>query len=267
MQKSETIGELSKALGKAESEFPQIKRSQKVNFATAGGTRIKYSYAPLSEIFDAIRKPLAENGLAISQPMTIIDGKLIVETVLSHSSGEWISGQILIESQKLDPQSIGSALTYARRYSLSALLGIASEEDDDAEGAMNREQSESKGESKPESKPESKGENICPIHGVPFRKFTKGNQEWWSHKTEEGWCNKNKVLEEKAPLIPLVDEVDEEWRAIPEFKNVGDFFMHAFKRWKLPKSKVMKLLELTSVEELKDLAGAWVALTELIKEA
>ena len=256
MNKSETIGELSTALGKAQSEFPQIKRSQKVNFATAGGTRIKYSYAPLSEIFDAIRKPLAENGLAISQPMTIIDGKLIVETVLSHSSGEWISGQILIESQKLDPQSIGSALTYARRYSLSALLGIASEEDDDAEGAMDRKKSEDKPE-----------EDICPIHGVPFRKFTKGNQEWWSHKTEEGWCNKNKVLEEKAPLIPLVDEVDEEWRAIPEFKNVGDFFMHAFKRWKLPKSKVMKLLELTSVEELKDLAGAWVALTELKKEA
>ena len=135
---SETIGKLSTALGKAQSEFPQIKRSQKVDFLTNNGTRIKYSYAPLSEIFDAIRKPLAENGLAISQPMTIINGKLIVETVLSHSSGEWISGQILIESQKLDPQSIGSALTYARRYSLSALLGIASEEDDDAEGAMDR---------------------------------------------------------------------------------------------------------------------------------
>jgi len=246
MQKSETIGELSTALGKAESEFPQIKRSQKVNFATAGGTRIKYSYAPLSEIFDAIRKPLAENGLAISQPMTIIDGKLIVETVLSHSSGEWISGQILIESQKLDPQSIGSALTYARRYSLSALLGIASEEDDDAEGAMDRKKSEDKPE-----------EDICPIHGVPFRKFTKDNQEWWSHKTEDGWCNKDKVLKE-SPL--------EEMGAVPEFKNLGDFFMKAYKKWKLPKSKVMKLLEVTSVEELNDLAGAWVALTELIKE-
>ena len=247
MQKSETIGELSTALGKAESEFPQIKRSQKVNFATAGGTRIKYSYAPLSEIFDAIRKPLAENGLAISQPMTIIDGKLIVETVLSHSSGEWISGQILIESQKLDPQSIGSALTYARRYSLSALLGIASEEDDDAEGAMDR------GKSEPE-------EDICPIHGVPFRKFTKDNQEWWSHKTEDGWCNKDKVLKE-SPVVAAAEEMG----AVPEFKNLGDFFMKAYKKWKLPKSKVMKLLELTSIEELKDPTGAWVALTELMK--
>jgi len=250
MQKSETIGELSTALSKAESEFPQIKRSQKVNFATAGGTRIKYSYAPLSEIFDAIRKPLAENGLAISQPMTIIDGKLIVETVLSHSSGEWISGQILIESQKLDPQSIGSALTYARRYSLSALLGIASEEDDDAEGAMDRKKSEDKPE-----------EDICPIHGVPFRKFTKDNQEWWSHKTEDGWCNKDKVLKE-SPVVAAAEEMG----AVPEFKNVGDFFMKAYKKWKLPKSKVMKLLEVTSVEELKDLAGAWVALTELVKK-
>ena len=245
MNKSETIGELSTALGKAESEFPQIKRSQKVNFATAGGTRIKYSYAPLSEIFDAIRKPLAENGLAISQPMTIIDGKLIVETVLSHSSGEWISGQILIESQKLDPQSIGSALTYARRYSLSALLGIASEEDDDAEGAMDRKTLKSEPE-----------EDICPIHGVPFRKFTKDNQEWWSHKTEDGWCNKDKL---ESPLVA------EEMGAVPEFKNFGDFFMKAYKKWKLPKSKVMKLLEITSVEELNDLAGAWVALTELMK--
>ena len=247
MQKSETIGELSTALGKAESEFPQIKRSQKVNFATAGGTRIKYSYAPLSEIFDAIRKPLAENGLAISQPMTIIDGKLIVETVLSHSSGEWISGQILIESQKLDPQSIGSALTYARRYSLSALLGIASEEDDDAEGTIDR------GKSEPE-------EDICPIHGVPFRKFTKDNQEWWSHKTEDGWCNKDKVLKE-SPLVAAAEEMG----AVPEFKNLGDFFMKAYKKWKLPKSKVMKLLEVTSIEELKDPTGAWVALTELMK--
>ena len=249
MQKSETIGELSTALSKAESEFPQIKRSQKVNFATAGGTRIKYSYAPLSEIFDAIRKPLAENGLAISQPMTIIDGKLIVETVLSHSSGEWISGQILIESQKLDPQSIGSALTYARRYSLSALLGIASEEDDDAEGAMDRKKSEDKPE-----------EDICPIHGVPFRKFTKDNQEWWSHKTEDGWCNKDKVLKE-SPVVAAAEEMG----AVPEFKNLGDFFMKAYKKWKLPKSKVMKLLEVTSVEELKDPTGAWVALTELMK--
>ena len=111
---------------------------------------------------------------------------------------------------------------------------------------MNREQSE------------SKGENICPIHGVPFRKFTKDNQEWWSHKTEDGWCNKDKL---ESPLVA------EEMGAVPEFKNLGDFFMKAYKKWKLPKSKVMKLLELTSVEELNDLAGAWVALTELMKEA
>ena len=248
MNSSANLKELATALTKAQATLQVAKKGSENPFFHS-------KYADLLSVWTACREALTTNGLSVVQVIDVAnDGKTFLETILLHESGEWIAGRLPLLAIKQDPQAQGSAISYARRYSLSAIIGLCTEEDDDAESAMNREQ------------PESKGENICPIHGVPFRKFTKGNQEWWSHKTEEGWCNKNKVLEEKAPLIPLVDEVDEEWRAIPEFKNVGDFFMHAFKRWKLPKSKVMKLLELTSVEELNDLAGAWVALTELVKK-
>ncbi len=110
-----------------------------VDFTTKTGGRKKYNYAPLSEVIDAIRKALSDNALAIMQPTKLVEGKLIVETLLSHSSGEWVKGEILIESQSQDAQSQGSALTYARRYALSSLLGIASEEDDDAEGTKDKE--------------------------------------------------------------------------------------------------------------------------------
>ena len=65
------------------------------------------------------------------------ENQIMLDTALLHSSGQWISGQLLIIPVKDTPQGIGSALTYARRYSLSAIVGIATE-DDDGEGAMNR---------------------------------------------------------------------------------------------------------------------------------
>jgi len=61
-----------------------------------------------------------------------------LETVLMHASGEWVSSELAINPIKNEPQAIGSALTYARRYALSAILGIATDEDDDAESAMGR---------------------------------------------------------------------------------------------------------------------------------
>ena len=139
METSLTIGKLTEALAKAQIAFLPIKQTERVDFTTKTGGRKKYNYAPLSEVIDAIRKALSDNALAIMQPTKLVEGKLIVETLLSHSSGEWVKGEILIESQTQDAQSQGSALTYARRYALSSLLGIASEEDDDAESATHKE--------------------------------------------------------------------------------------------------------------------------------
>lgn len=95
-------------------------------------------YAGLSDILEAIKKPLTDNGLAVTQVTEVMAERLILETVLMHTSGEWISCTYPIEPVQKTPQGMGSALTYARRYSLSALLGVASEEDDDGNEASKK---------------------------------------------------------------------------------------------------------------------------------
>ncbi len=87
-------------------------------------------------MLDVCRKPLADNGLAVMQPSRIDQGQAIVTTLLMHSSGEWISSEIAITCQGKRPQEEGSALTYARRYGIAAMLGLASEDDDDAQAAQ-----------------------------------------------------------------------------------------------------------------------------------
>ena len=119
MKTSEQISELAAAQGMMENAI-----MNRIN------PHFKSKYADLAAIFDAARKPLSANGLAIVQ--TIGDG--VLHTRLLHTSGQWIASEHPLPMSGR-PQEIGSALTYARRYSLSALIGIAADEDDDATGA------------------------------------------------------------------------------------------------------------------------------------
>lgn len=122
--RSISIAKLSEALSKAQGDFDHAKKDVKNDF-------FKSNYADLASVIGAAKKPLAANGLAVIQ-ITNFDGtgKMILMTTLSHSSGEWISSVYPINPVKQDPQGIGSALTYARRYSFSAITGIASDDDD-----------------------------------------------------------------------------------------------------------------------------------------
>jgi len=131
MNKSETIGKLAEGLTKAQADFgPLIKGAANPFF--------KSKYADLSGVMDVARGPLAENGLCFVQTTEEAEsGFLVVETTLIHVSGEWISGRLKMPTVKQDPQGFGSAMTYARRYALQAILGLAAE-DDDGEGAMTR---------------------------------------------------------------------------------------------------------------------------------
>jgi hypothetical protein len=131
---SQTLGKLSEALAKAQGEIEGAKKDSDNPFFHA-------RYAALSSVWDACRGPLSKNGLAVIQ----LPGKgengagLFVDSILSHSSGEWIASRLYITPVKDDPQGVGSAITYARRYGLQALVGIAPM-DDDAEAAMGRQQ-------------------------------------------------------------------------------------------------------------------------------
>jgi len=123
MNKSESIIELSKALNKFQAECSGAKKS-------ASNPFFKSKYADLEEVINCAKGPLMTNGLSVSQFPTAEDGKCGVETILMHSSGEWISSVLLLACTKQDPQAYGSAITYARRYAYQSVLGIPSEDDD-----------------------------------------------------------------------------------------------------------------------------------------
>lgn len=127
---SASIGALSAALSKAQGEFEHAKKDVKNEF-------FKSKYADLASVIDAARVALSKNNLAVIQTTHTVDGKLLLVTTLSHSSGEWIRGEYPINPVKQDPQGFGSAMTYARRYAFSAITGIASD-DDDGNAASNK---------------------------------------------------------------------------------------------------------------------------------
>ena len=129
--RSKEINELAMALAKAQGQIKSAPKDGKV-----GGT-IKYKYATLDSIWDVARKPLSDNGLSVVQLPTNEDG-LTLETILIHSSGQWISSTLSLPEttgRMSELQGMGSALTYARRYMLGAIVGITTGDDDDGQQA------------------------------------------------------------------------------------------------------------------------------------
>lgn len=133
MRKSDSIKEISASLVKAQSKLENVDKD-------GTNPHFRSRYATLPNVIDSTRQVLAEFGLAIVQTADLIDGgQSILETTLIHTSGEWISGMMPVLNPKGDMQGLGSAWTYARRYGLMAILGIAAD-DDDAEQTSGRTQ-------------------------------------------------------------------------------------------------------------------------------
>lgn len=133
MNKSENINELSMALSKAQGEMRGAEKDAKNPFFNS-------TYTTLTSVWDAIREPFAKNGLAVIQVICPDPNLAIIETVLSHSSGQWISsvislppgyinkqGEFVVER---DAQAFGSCYTYARRFALAAITGVCPADDD-----------------------------------------------------------------------------------------------------------------------------------------
>ncbi len=131
-----TFNKIAAAFVKAQKEFgPALKSAINPAFVKNGrGGR----YADLAACVEAVIDALNNNGIALTQRVSPCDNGVIVETVFVHESGETMNnGQLHVPAAKNDPQGYGSALTYARRYSLMAACGIAPE-DDDGNAASNR---------------------------------------------------------------------------------------------------------------------------------
>jgi hypothetical protein len=121
---SESIDQIVPALIKAKASF-------KAAVKDASNPHFKSKYVSLDGVIDAIDGALLENGIFQTQPTAMPEGgKTVLHTRLLHISGQWLGGEYPIHPIKNDPQAEGSALTYARRYALMALAGIAPEDDD-----------------------------------------------------------------------------------------------------------------------------------------
>src|SRR5215471_155424 len=135
---SETVAALASALAKAQAELVNPEKSLTATIRTGrpGDGERSFRYAPLSSGLDIVRKTLGQHEIAALQT-TAIDqaaGVVNLTTTLAHASGEWIASDwpVCPITETANPQRMGAALTYARRYALFTLVGIAGEEDLDA---------------------------------------------------------------------------------------------------------------------------------------
>lgn len=129
MNSSESLDQLIPALVKARAGFTHVVKDKTAKIGT-----YSYKYADLGSVLEAVEPSLTENGLVLVQPMTLLDGVMLLETRLLHTSGQWIGGTYPVPMAS-KAQELGSAITYGRRYSITALLGIVAEDDDDGAAA------------------------------------------------------------------------------------------------------------------------------------
>ncbi len=183
---SQTIGKLAAALSKAQGQMKPAPKD-------AENPYYKSRYADLASVWEAIREPLSKNDLAVIQTTEGEGEAMVLITTLMHSSGEWIRGLLKLtpvektdkEGRRLkpDPQSVGSAISYARRYALSAILGVAAD-DDDGNAASGKDQKPDGHTMAPNSKsgtsqarpsappPQAPAQNKAPVNkSVPVQPF------------------------------------------------------------------------------------------------
>lgn len=173
MRHSEQINELAAALAKFHTTAPHIDLDGKANVGSYG-----YKYATLPQILSKVRPILSECGLSVLQ---LVGEGGSVETMLTHTSGQWIvSEPVRLPSKDNSPQGYGSAISYAKRYSLSAILALAAEEDDDGATAQREHGNRSRSNGSASNGSTSKGAPAGVISEAQAKRFhtIAGANDW-----------------------------------------------------------------------------------------
>lgn len=132
MKRSESCNEIAGALAEAQAEM-------KNPGFDAQNPHFRNRFASLAAVRNAVIPAMAKHGISVVQELTNGDGGVSCLTVLHHKSGQWMEfGPLTMPLVKIDPQTVGSASTYGKRYSLQAVAGVVGDEDDDAEQAQAR---------------------------------------------------------------------------------------------------------------------------------
>lgn len=220
MKTSESITAIAKALSAAQGEIKPAPKDAKNPFFNS-------KYSDLATVWEACRAALSKHGIAViqspesdgsSQKILVktkdgspyeIDGAVVkMITTLAHSSGEWMAGELVVIAKGSDPQSIGSAITYARRYALASMVGVCSEEDDDGNYA-----------SKPQDKAPAKPTPKKALSDMIRELAAKASSD---KDAEKKWNDLEKWVNSKGPSesdIALFWGLKGEWLAGPEDKE------------------------------------------------
>lgn len=137
MKHSESISNFAEAFVKFQAEITDPKLDASTDYVTKTGKKINFKYASLPEILKTVRPVLTKNGISIIQEPKTENNTVKITTILIHKSGEWVEFEpIEMKAASALAQEIGSAITYGRRYNISSVLGLGSEDDDDGNAAQ-----------------------------------------------------------------------------------------------------------------------------------
>lgn len=200
MNKSESIKSLAAALSKAQAELkPATKDSVNPHF--------KNAYADLTACIEASASILSKHGLSFTQlPESDPTGNLaIVTTMLMHESGEWVASTLSLKPSKPDAQGMGSAITYAKRYGLCAIIGLGTADDDGNEAAA-------------PVKPAKPQREVAPKKSNPERdEFKRVLGQWSAFKAEDVPAAAGEVARRNGVKTPIKDLTEDQCRSLAEY--------------------------------------------------
>jgi hypothetical protein len=190
---SDSIGKLSMALSKAQAQFSgAAKNSTNPHF--------KSKYADLWECIAATKDILAEHELAVIQTFSADTEDIIINTTLAHSSGEWVRGSLKMKPKKDDDQGRGSSITYGRRYSYAAIVGLA-QKDDDGQAAVEPERRSQGKVNGTAQKPESPLEERPPLLPENTKDFKRAVAIYRKEQSLEKVRQHRTVSEDVAVMV------------------------------------------------------------------
>lgn len=198
-----TAENLAAALAAVQAQLPHVTKGKKADTG-----KYSYTYADLSDIAQAIHPLLGANGLAwVTKPTLNADGAFVLAYSLRHTSGEAETGEYpLPDPSKTPPQSVGSAITYGRRYCLCAVTGVVADEDDDGAAAQNTKASSARKAERIRKPAEPVTDEWTAPEGVepPTPPVKESDADWFT-----AWQEKVSACTELPALAGLYDEAKE----------------------------------------------------------
>jgi hypothetical protein len=194
---SPELGDLAKALALAQGEMePALKDSTNPDFDS--------KYATLASVIDASRGPLSRNGIAILQRVSTRPGFVSVTTHMIHGSGQWVSDRAELAVAQKNAQAAGSAITYLRRYALSALVGVACEDDDGAAATKPSTDEQPSGEQRQEARRQS-GQSTDPKRARVAKLWKAAQAKGMSEERFRAWATEVLGAEKSIDTITPKD--------------------------------------------------------------